>query len=208
LKRIRECQSGIHKYVTEERPRSSRLANISIISSAIAPALTAGPAAGGTTFAKTVQEGLGWDQSSSVWRLLCLAAVIVSIVSAISANMNKSNDSAARISAAEDCNAELEGLYAQLEMYDNFYVVNFFPSVTVCCVPSSSTQERDLSWDAVPITVSPSAFSPAAPRPGIGIGNFTSTKLFESEIGRLARSPRRVITVLPTGKVTLTSQMH
>lgn len=115
LKRIQECQSGIHKYVRESKPRSNRLANISIVSSAIAAALTAGPAAGGTTFAKTVQQGLGWEQSSSVWRLLCLAAVIVSVVSAISANVNKSNNLAAHISAAEDCNAELEGLRAQVE---------------------------------------------------------------------------------------------
>jgi hypothetical protein len=115
LKRIQECQSGIREYVREKQPRSNRLANISIVSSAIAAALTAGPAAGGATFAKTVQQGLGWEQSSSVWRLLCLAAVIVSVVSAISANVNKSNNLAAHISAAEDCNAELEGLRAQVE---------------------------------------------------------------------------------------------
>ncbi|MGB8200573.1 MAG: hypothetical protein WCF33_12895, partial [Pseudonocardiaceae bacterium] len=115
LGRIRARRVSINTYVREKRPLSKRLANISIVSSAVAAALTAGPAAGGTTFAETVQKGLGWGQLSSVWRLLCLAALIVSLVAAISANLNKSDDLTVRISAAETCNADLEGLQALIE---------------------------------------------------------------------------------------------
>jgi YVTN family beta-propeller protein len=50
-----------------------------------------------------------------VWQLLCLAAVIVSLVAAISANLNKSNDLSARMNAVEACNAELEGLHARVQ---------------------------------------------------------------------------------------------
>jgi hypothetical protein len=110
LRQIRARRTSINTYVQEKRPRGHRLANISIISSAIAAALTAGPAAGGTTFAEAVRKGLSLSHSSIVWQALCLAAATMSIVAVISANLSKSNDLTALIGAAEACNAELGGL--------------------------------------------------------------------------------------------------
>ncbi|HWR46603.1 MAG TPA: YncE family protein [Pseudonocardiaceae bacterium] len=110
LRQIRARRASINTYVQEKRPRGHRLANTSIISSAIAAALMAGPAAGGTTFAEAVQKGLSLSQSSIVWQILCLAAATMSIVAAISANLSKSRDPTALIGAAEACNTELEGL--------------------------------------------------------------------------------------------------
>ncbi|MGH3827478.1 MAG: hypothetical protein ACRDQX_09945, partial [Pseudonocardiaceae bacterium] len=52
---------------------------------------------------------------SIVWRVLCLGAVLVSAVAAISVSLYKSSDLAARVSAAESCNAGLEGLQELLE---------------------------------------------------------------------------------------------
>lgn len=50
-----------------------------------------------------------------MWRTLCLAATLVSLVAAISVQLNKSQDMASQLSAAEACNTELEGLRTLLE---------------------------------------------------------------------------------------------
>lgn len=115
LRRIRAHQASIDTYVRVSQRRRDLVANTSIVSSALAAALVAGPTVGGVTFAETVQRGLGFGQSSSVWRLLCFASLIVNLVAAISANLNKSNDPAERINIAEACNAALERLRAKVE---------------------------------------------------------------------------------------------
>lgn len=56
LRRIEVQRENIENFVRRVRPRSVRLANISIISSAIAAVLTAGPAFGGLSFAGAVQQ--------------------------------------------------------------------------------------------------------------------------------------------------------
>lgn len=123
IRRIEARRSSINAFLQRVRPRSNRLANISIISSAAAAVFTAGPALGGLSFAEAVQRGLSLPESSVVWRVLCLVAMLVSLVAAISVNLNKSQDVAAQLSAAEACDAELEGLqtlieFAQLPVHD------------------------------------------------------------------------------------------
>jgi MFS family permease len=123
IRRIEARRASINAFLRRVRPRSTRLANISIISSAAAAAFTAGPAFGGVTFAEAVQRIFSLSGSSIVWRVLCLVAMLVSLVAAISAHLNKSQDMAAQLSAAEACNAELEGLqtlveFAQLSVGD------------------------------------------------------------------------------------------
>ncbi|HEX8935871.1 MAG TPA: hypothetical protein VF788_17185 [Pseudonocardiaceae bacterium] len=123
IRRIEARRSSINAFVRRVRPRNARLANISIVSSAAAAAFTAGPALGGLSFAETVQRGLSLSDSSLVWRVLCLFAMLVSLVAAISVNLNKSQDMASQLSAAEACDAELEGLrtlleFAQLSVHD------------------------------------------------------------------------------------------
>jgi hypothetical protein len=123
LRRIEARRAGINAFVRRVRPRSVRLANISIVSSAVAALLTAGPALGGVPFAQAVQRGLSLSESSTVWRILCLATMLVSLVAAISVHLNKSQAMAAQLNAAEACNTELEGLqmlleFAQLPVHD------------------------------------------------------------------------------------------
>jgi electron transfer flavoprotein alpha/beta subunit len=50
-----------------------------------------------------------------VWRPLCLLAMLISIVAAISTNLSKSKNTEARIVSVEATNAELEGLQALIE---------------------------------------------------------------------------------------------
>lgn len=113
--RIEGRRASIAVFLHDVRPRRNRLANISIVSSAMAAVFVAGPAAGGPDFTKEIQQALSLGDPSVVWRLLCLAAVVVSLVSVISTNLGKSQDLAARVSTAEVCNAELEALLTSVQ---------------------------------------------------------------------------------------------
>jgi hypothetical protein len=115
LAQIRGRRAGITAYLRRIRPRRDHLVTTSIVSSALSAVLTAGPALGGETFADTVGHALALRDTSPVWRLLCLGALIVSLVAAISANLAKSRDLERRVTAAEVCNTELEGLETLLE---------------------------------------------------------------------------------------------
>jgi hypothetical protein len=115
LGRIRTHQASINTYVRKMQGRRELIANISIVSSAIAAALMVGPSVGGSALTETVQKGLGWDDDSRVWGLLCITALIVNVVAAISAGLGKSNDPTERIIVAEACNAALEELGTDVE---------------------------------------------------------------------------------------------
>jgi hypothetical protein len=113
--RIEARRASIDAFVRRVRPRNIRLANIGIISSSAAAVFTVGPAFGGASFAGAVQRGLSLSNDSIVWRSLCLAATLVALVAAISAQLGKSQEMTSQLSAAEACNAELEGLQTLLE---------------------------------------------------------------------------------------------
>ncbi len=115
LARIRARRVSICAFVHDLEPRGARLTNLSIICSALVTALTAGPALGGGRFTEGVQDAAGLSSESVVWRTLCFAAMVLSIVAAITTNMLKSRDVAARLTKAEAANAALEGLEALVE---------------------------------------------------------------------------------------------
>lgn len=116
LRRIEAQRANIDAFIRQVRPRSARLANISIISSSAAAIFTAGPALGGVSFAEALQRTFSLPTNSIVWRVLCFAALLVSLVATISAQLSKSQDRAAQLSTAEACDTELEGLQALLEL--------------------------------------------------------------------------------------------
>jgi hypothetical protein len=115
LNRIADRRRSIEVYLSKARPRSARLTLITIVSSALAAVLTAGPAIGGQGFTEAVAAALNLEGSASVWRPLCLLATIVSVVAAISANLSRSKNVESRIVSAETANSELEGLLALIE---------------------------------------------------------------------------------------------
>jgi hypothetical protein len=119
LGRIRTHQASITTYVHKMQGRRDLVANISIVSSAIAAALMVGPTTGGSGFTETVQKGLGFADDSTVWKSLCLTALIVNVVAAISAQLGKSKDPTQRIATAEACNAALEELGTDVEFGNN-----------------------------------------------------------------------------------------
>jgi hypothetical protein len=118
LAKIEKRRADVNAFLHDTRPRRNRMTNVSIVSSAMAAIFTAGPAIGGLAFAQAVEKGLALTQSAVVWRTLCAGALIVSLVAAISTNLSKSQDLASRVTAAEVCNIELEGLRAFVEFRD------------------------------------------------------------------------------------------
>jgi hypothetical protein len=114
LWRIEARRGSVQAYLREHRPRTRRRATITVVLSSLAAVFTAGPALGGEPFADSVQGALGLQSDSSVWRTLCLLAMLVSISAAVLTNLGKSQDDVARLSSAEAANAELEGLSSLL----------------------------------------------------------------------------------------------
>lgn len=108
----------LQRYLGRMRPRNARLGLVAVVTSALAAVVTAGPAVGGDGFAVTVQDALSLTEPSLVWRSLCLIALLVSVVSTISTNLLRSQNTAAQISAAETASAELHGLRLLIEVGD------------------------------------------------------------------------------------------
>lgn len=113
---IDDKRQAIRAYLARERPRRNRLSNVSIVGSALAAVLTAGPAVGGTKFTEALGRIFALGDDSIVWRVLCLFAVILSVAAALSTNFATSRSVADRVSAAETCNAQLEGLAVSLDI--------------------------------------------------------------------------------------------
>ncbi|WP_138444231.1 hypothetical protein [Sinomonas susongensis] len=113
---IEERRGTIRDFLRRARPRRSRLTNISLLGSSLAAAFTVGPAAGGTKFTEALKNLFALADDSVVWRVLCLAAVLLSITAAIATNLANSSNVAAQVSAAEACLGELEGLQLSLSL--------------------------------------------------------------------------------------------
>ncbi|MGO4384981.1 hypothetical protein [Specibacter sp. RAF43] len=111
---IIQRRSSILAFLRDARPRRNRLINISIFGSALAAVLTVGPAVGGTRFTGAVQGIFSLHDDSIVWRVLCLAAVLLSLAAALATNLANSHAVAAQVTAAEACSAELDGLVSAL----------------------------------------------------------------------------------------------
>jgi hypothetical protein len=113
--RIAARRAGIAAYLRQIRPRRNRLGDLAVVASAVAAALTAGPALGGPAFAETAREGLGLTTSSVVWQMLCAGALAMSLLATVATNLLRTRDLADRVAAAEACNVALEGLEASLQ---------------------------------------------------------------------------------------------
>ena len=115
LWRIEARRASVHAFLREHRPRTRRLATITVVLTSLAAVFTAGPALGGEPFAESVQDALGLNSDSYVWRTLCLLALLVSVGAAVLTNIGKSNNDMAKLSSAEAASTELEGLSSLLQ---------------------------------------------------------------------------------------------
>jgi len=105
----------MRRYVCRNSRRKNRLAVTCIVSSSLAALITAGPAAGGGSFIELVKLVLHLSSDDLAGRLVCLTAMIVSLVAGIAANINKSSELPARVEAAEAGLAELEKVAVELQ---------------------------------------------------------------------------------------------
>jgi cytochrome bd-type quinol oxidase subunit 2 len=115
LRRIDARRAGVEAYLRRRRPRVRRWATVTLVLTSLSAVFTAGPALGGVPFAEGVQNVLGLDSSSWVWRTLCFLALLVSVGATVLTNVNRARDPLAELSAVEAADAELEGLATLLE---------------------------------------------------------------------------------------------
>lgn len=113
--RIHQRRASVMAFLRTARPRRNRFTNISIVGSALAAAFTVGPAVGGSKFTGAVQDVFSLGDDAIVWRVLCLAAVLLSLAAALATNLANSNALSAQVSAAEAASAELDGLESALK---------------------------------------------------------------------------------------------
>ncbi len=112
MKRIRDKQRNIERYIETIEPRGNRLTTFNIVCGAIATLLAALPAIGG----KTVLDLFGTPESNpDLWRVFLGAAAVFSLLSTIAANMYKSREIASRLAKAQAAGAKLEGLTALVQ---------------------------------------------------------------------------------------------
>ncbi|MBL8928055.1 MAG: hypothetical protein JNM77_17765 [Pseudonocardia sp.] len=115
LEEINTQQESVDAYLNGAKPRSSRLTTVNIVASAVAAALTAGPAMGGTSFTEALQRILSLPEQATVWRVLCLGATLSSMVAAVSLSLLKSDDLAAHVAVAEAARTHLRALQIRMK---------------------------------------------------------------------------------------------
>jgi len=124
----RRCISA---FLRKMEPRSVRLTNQGIIFSAVAAAFTAAPAFGGEQFTEFMRQLVGAQSDSSIWRLLCLAAMLCSLLALISTTLHKTHNLSANLAKAHDLNSKLEGLALSVHMgMDNTKAAELFKQYT------------------------------------------------------------------------------
>jgi YVTN family beta-propeller protein len=115
LKRISTRQKNINAYVQKLHRAREWRANISIIGSGVAAALTVGPAVSGDGMTETVARGLSWASDENVYRWLCFAAFVINTVAAVFTVLNKAKDPTENMKMAEAGGAALENLRTDFE---------------------------------------------------------------------------------------------
>ena len=117
LTKIHDQRARIDLFLRRARPRHTTLTVVTIVSSALAAALTAGPALGGPEYTKRANEILRFEEPGDVWQYSCLVAMLVSITAAICVNLNQASKTESRIISAEACRAELTCLQTLVEFH-------------------------------------------------------------------------------------------
>jgi hypothetical protein len=117
LTKIHDQRARIDLFLRRARPRRTTLTVVTIVSSALAAALTAGPALGGKNFTETAAKALDLSAPTDVWQYSCLVAMLVSITAAICVNLNQVSKTDSKIVSAEVCRTELACLETLVEFH-------------------------------------------------------------------------------------------
>jgi hypothetical protein len=167
LARIEMRRAAVQAFLRANRPHTRRRANLIILLTSVSALATAGPALGGEPFAQNIQNLLGLQSDSYVWRILCLLALLVSVGGAVLTNISKSQDDVARVGAAEAVNAELEGLSSLLQ-FGNLSVddgVKLYQQY-IAKIPFIEDLPGEERGHRGPPPQGPGYYTPAPPGPG------------------------------------------
>ncbi|TQN37406.1 hypothetical protein FHU33_4057 [Blastococcus colisei] len=176
LWRIDARRASVQAFLRYHRPRTRRRATVTVVLTSLAAVFTAGPAFGGQPFAESVQDVLGLASDATVWQVLCLLALLVSVAAAVLTNIGKSQEDVARLASAEAANAELEGLasllrFGHLTVEDGAKLYQQY-SVTIPFVDDQPTPAPHAGYYAPPPPGShgapppPRSYTPPPPGPG------------------------------------------
>ena len=114
LESISRYSARMRSYIRRNGPIKNRLSIVCIVSSGLAALITAGPATGGASFIELVKGVLGLSDGDLAGRLVCMTAMIVSVVAAVAANVSKASELPVRVQAAEEGVAVLDKLAVDL----------------------------------------------------------------------------------------------
>jgi hypothetical protein len=115
LRRVNARRAAVEAFLRERRPRIRRRVTATLVLTSLSALFTAGPGALGTDFTEAVKGVFDLGDSSDVWRILCLLALLASGTAAVLTAIDKANNSSQELSAVEAADAELEGLATLLE---------------------------------------------------------------------------------------------
>lgn len=116
IEQIDAKRRSLNAFIRKLQPRSARLTNQGIVFSALAAALTAGPGLGGEKFTEFAKQLLGSQGDSPIWRLLCFAAMVCSLIASISTSLYKTHQMDLQLAKAQDVHSKLEGLALSVHM--------------------------------------------------------------------------------------------
>jgi hypothetical protein len=118
LQRMRSKRDALSAYISFIEPQGRLMSDLATVGSALATALTAGPALFGRTATQVTDKALGIASTAPFpsWRLLCIAACLTSLVAAIAGQLYKSREIASRLGKAQACNTKVAGLEMLLEL--------------------------------------------------------------------------------------------
>jgi hypothetical protein len=115
--RIQHRRADIDEFLRRARPWRNVLNNATIVFSSLSAGFAAVPAFGGMSGMTAAAKKLDLDAASQVWQPLCIAACVVAVLAAVTANLVRSHDVPSQVSAAEACNAELESLLTMIDFH-------------------------------------------------------------------------------------------
>ena len=108
ISRIRAKRAEVNRYLRATGARRRRLVTLTIVTGAIATALTTAPALGGKPLADWLTETFA--TSSPSWRILCALAAVCSLTAAVATQLHASKNYEEHIGRAQTIRATLETL--------------------------------------------------------------------------------------------------
>ena len=107
---IADQQKVCRSYLAKAKPRLATLTFVNLAAGALATAVAAGPALGGSSLLDTFQARLNIGDEDLLYQVICAVAFVMSLISVITANIIRAYDYSARVAAVEGCCSELDSL--------------------------------------------------------------------------------------------------